>query len=287
MNIIGISGAAGSGKDTLAEMIKEDGWERFAYADALKKICIEYLGLSYNDVYTQEGKMKFNDFWGMTNREILQKVGTDAFRNGFHRDTWIKIAELKLKEMLRAGKKIIVTDVRFDNEAKLIESLGGCVLRIERNLTSDLSNKEQAHASEKGIDENLISFVVLNIMSKKDLRIEFNVKLNEFENKYNEIKKSLMKEDEFKKDVEEFIWKCKKFLKVEPSFFVRTNSKNIRFEWVGYNYDGVLTLVTNFKNNTMTISYSKNGKVLENSEVLIDKYSFDFVNEKIESISGK
>ena len=155
--LIGLTGFAGSGKDTLYEMIKSDGWERFAYADALKNICIDYLGLSYEDVYTQEGKVKYNEFWGMTNREILQKVGTEAFRNGFHKDTWIKIAEIKLNSFLKSGKNVIVTDVRFDNEAILIKKLGGKVFNIVREVETNLTAKELIHASESGISDNLLS----------------------------------------------------------------------------------------------------------------------------------
>ena len=287
MNIIGITGAAGSGKDTLAELIRNDGWEKLAYADALKHICIDYLGLSYDDAYTQEGKARFNEFWGMTNREILQKVGTDAMRNGFHKNVWIKIAELKLKDMLSSGKKVIVTDVRFDNEAELIESLGGCVARIIRNNENGLSNKEQAHASERGIDDKYVSFIVKNDLSKELLKTEFYVKLSEFENRFSEILKSLDTSDTFKKEFGDFIWDCKKFLKYEPKAFIRTENKNVRFEWFGSNFDVVLILITKFQENKMRFSVVKNDEIVESTELMICKDNFDFINEKLEEEKWK
>lgn len=279
MNIVGITGSAGSGKDTLADMIKSDGWERFAYADALKHICMDYLGLSYNDAYTQEGKTKFNEFWGMTNREILQKVGTDAMRNGFCKDVWIKIAELKLKEMLDSGKKVIVTDVRFDNEAELIESLGGCVAKIVRNVNI-LNNAEQSHVSEKGISDDLISFVIQNNLSKEDLKTEFNVKLLEFENKFTDIYNSLNNET-FKDELKDFILKCKKFISVIPNSFTRTQSNNVRFEWFNDNFNKTCVLITNFNEKTLNFTMFKNRDVIDSWSLDNNKKDFDFINGKL------
>ena len=173
IKLIGLVGAAGSGKDTVADSLKDYGWEKFAFAKTLKDMCIEFLGLSYDDAYTQEGKMKFNEFWGMTNREILQKVGTDAFRNGFHKDTWVKIAELKIQNLLNEGKKIIVTDCRFDNEAELIEKLGGIVMKVQRNnYDTNLTSSEMTHASEKGVDNKYITNVINNNSSIEALKEE-------------------------------------------------------------------------------------------------------------------
>ena len=281
MNIVGITGAAGSGKDTLAEMIKNDGWERFAYADALKHICMDYLGLSYNDVYTQEGKLRYTEFWGVTNREILQKVGTDAMRNGFCKNVWIKIAELKLKDMLAAGKKVIVTDVRFDNEAELIEKLGGCVIKIVRNINHNgLTEKELAHDSEKGISNTLISFEIFNNLSKEDLKIEFNTKLLDFENRFEDIYASMKKQDS-NGNIRKYIHQCKKFMKYIPRNFMLTKQGKVRFEWFD-NYNGTfIGLIANLEKETMQFYVAKNKNIVESNELIISKDNFDFINEKI------
>lgn len=171
--LVGLTGRAGCGKDTLAGLVEEDGWTRVAFADALKDICMNYLGLSHDDAYTQVGKMRFNEFWGMTNREILQKVGTEAFRNGFHKDTWVKILELKVRRLLSEGKKVIITDCRFDNEAEMVVRLGGIILEIRRNVASNLSSHEQEHASEKGIDVKYITGVLENDGTLQHLKDAF------------------------------------------------------------------------------------------------------------------
>ena len=155
---IGITGQMQNGKDTVANMIKEmvSDFEITHFADPLKEICINYLGLSYEDVYTSEGKAKYNDFWGMTNREILQKMGTEAFRKGFKSDVWVKLMELKLK-----NSNYIIPDVRFDDEAKVILDNDGIIINVIRPFVNN-SLKDLSHESEKGVSKELITYTVIN-----------------------------------------------------------------------------------------------------------------------------
>lgn len=164
--IIGISGKMGSGKDTAGQIIYDylhPNCEITHFADPLKQFCIDYLGLKYEDLYTEQGKKEFNHFWNMTNREILQKVGTDALRNGFDKDIWVKITELKIKTKIKTN--IVIPDVRFDNEAEMILKNKGIVLNIERPET-----KQDTHISEQGISHNLISINILNDGTLEELK---------------------------------------------------------------------------------------------------------------------
>lgn len=181
INLIGLSAKAESGKDTISKMKTKEGWVRYAFADPLKRFCIEYLGLSHEDVYTEVGKSRFNNEWGMTNREILQKVGSDALRDGFHKQVWIKIAEREIKKLIDNRNKVVITDVRFDNEAELIKKLNGIVVHIERsNFNSSLSESEKQHQSEQGISKQFISFNLFNDSTKEKLLLDFNREINLF-----------------------------------------------------------------------------------------------------------
>lgn len=129
--IIGISGKAGSGKDTLAFFIEERSEARILhFADPLKMAVCTMAGLSYDDVYTQEGKQHTIDWLdGITVRELLQKVGT-AVRNEIHPEFWIR----RLLESSKNSKAtLLVPDVRFPNEADAIKNAGGFLIRLERN----------------------------------------------------------------------------------------------------------------------------------------------------------
>lgn len=166
---VGFTGKMLSGKDTCANylinaIIKWKGSNyivnKFAFADSLKDICMNYLGLSRHECYDQEGKKEYNEFWGMTNREILQRVGTEAMRNGFHPDVWAKITELKIKESVNNGEFFIITDVRFPNEAETIKRNGGIVVEVTR---PDIEgNGIKGHASEQDLPIELIDMTVVN-----------------------------------------------------------------------------------------------------------------------------
>lgn len=168
--IIGITGNANSGKDTTADYIisKNPKYKKISFADPLKKMLIDYFGLTYQDVYTTVGKNKYNQFWNMTNRQILQKVGTDALRKGFCYDTWVKITQQILLKNL--NNYYIIADVRFNNEAEMIKKHGGIVIKINRNQMI----KQNTHESEIPISNNYIDLEINNHSSFYDLYENIN-----------------------------------------------------------------------------------------------------------------
>ena len=180
MLIIGLTGKMKSGKDTVADIIIESSKhkafaKKVSCADPLKRLCIEFLGLHEKDVYTQEGKETSNHTWGMTNREILQKIGTDAMRNNFHKDVWAICLKSALEDEMaietQAGgdmeRVIIVPDVRFNNEAQAIIDLGGYVFEVTRP-----GAEGDDHASEQGIDRDLINVTINNDSTIEDLKVK-------------------------------------------------------------------------------------------------------------------
>jgi len=171
--LIGISGQLGSGKSAAADYIatlfergsvfnnKEYHIKRYSFAGAIKQFCISILGLKSEDVYTPEGKARFNEFWGMTNREILQRIGTEAMRNGFHPDVWTKIVEKKIIDETDPRAVIIIDDVRFRNEAEMIHRHRGVIVNIIRHYDRAEVGIE-GHPSEKPLDTDEIDHIILN-----------------------------------------------------------------------------------------------------------------------------
>ena len=180
MLIIGLTGKMKAGKDTVADIIIESFKhkafaKKISCADPLKRLCIEFFGLHEKDVYTQEGKESWNYTWGMTNREVLQKIGTDAMRNNFHQDVWAICLKSALEDEMnietQAGgdmeRVIIVPDVRFNNEAQAIIDLGGYVFEVTRpGLEAD------DHASEQGIGREWIDTTINNDSTIEDLKVK-------------------------------------------------------------------------------------------------------------------
>lgn len=153
INVIGITGEMMSGKDTVANFIRfafctVTSLKAFAYP--LKQILMDHFGFTWDDVCTTEGKKRFNEFWGMTNREALQRVGTECFRNNFHPDTWLKSMELNI--MKSNSKLFVISDVRFPNEEQMIHLLGGKVIKVWRT-NIERNGSHMRHASETSIND--------------------------------------------------------------------------------------------------------------------------------------
>jgi hypothetical protein len=129
---IGFSGGMYSGKTTSANMLRDLLQEHLvssvvmSFADPMKQMMIRYFGFKPDDLYTVEGKKRMNELWGMTNRKCMQKFGTDALRDNFHPNVWVKVAQL---EADKYGCMCIFDDVRFPNEHAFIKDKG-LVIRI-------------------------------------------------------------------------------------------------------------------------------------------------------------
>ena len=59
---------------------------------------------------------------------------------------------------MRYAENIVISDVRFDNEARAIREMGGFVIEIIRPGIKSV----KAHSSEGGIDRKLIDKYVAN-----------------------------------------------------------------------------------------------------------------------------
>lgn len=172
--IIGLTGKKRSGKDTVAEyLVKNHGFIRIGFADALKNACKEIFNLSDNQLYgTEEEKERPDEYWKHSAREILQKVGTELFRNelpkhlsNISNDIWIRVVDKKIKDLLAAGhNKIVISDVRFENEAEYIKNSGGIIIKLNRpSLSAD------SHSSEKNIDNIIADNTINNTSTLEEL----------------------------------------------------------------------------------------------------------------------
>lgn len=117
-----------SGKDTVANMLVEGyGYSKIGISYRLKKFFVESFGLTWDDVETPTGKMRYNNDFQCTNREALQKIG-HGFRKYFGDDIWLRF----LSQRLRQGGKLVIPDLRYKNEFEFVKKLGGKCVRIDR-----------------------------------------------------------------------------------------------------------------------------------------------------------
>lgn len=205
--ILAFSGYAKSGKDEIAKTICEnyDGWHIRKFSTKLKEITSMLTGIPVGDLEKQEVKEMTLQGWGMTVREILQKLGTEAIRDNLHQDAWVNsvIAEYQASFGMKAsckrcgsswdlnednkynftfcpechsltdgnykfGTNWIITDCRFPNEADAIKREGGYVIRIKRPFVKPVNY----HQSEIALDDYNFDYVLNNDGELKNLHIK-------------------------------------------------------------------------------------------------------------------
>jgi hypothetical protein len=135
--LIGLTGYAGSGKDTVAEfLVKEHGFVRYAFADKMRE-ALERLNPFVSDCGLSLEDILANETWDEAKRhypevrELLQRFGTEVGRTMFGEDFWINLA---YKQWRADGfhKDAVFTDVRFPNEGEWIMKMGGVLCRVDR-----------------------------------------------------------------------------------------------------------------------------------------------------------
>ena len=189
--IVGVSGYANSGKDTVGAIIQylncpkpsasieevcanysehewwldeQSDWEVRKFAGKLKDIASHLTGIDIEDFEDQDFK-KTNlgrEWWTtcdegyqpMTVRDFLQKLGTDALRNGLHENVWVNALMADYTE----ESNWIITDTRFPNEAQAIKDKGGIIIRIERPGHAPINS----HPSETGLDSWKFDYKIIN-----------------------------------------------------------------------------------------------------------------------------
>ena len=145
MHIIGITGPAGAGKDTAAAyLVKRLGrpWRVASFADPFKAMLREGLSLSEAQLYGDE-KGVTDPRYGKTPRELLQTLGTQWGRDMVGRDVWVEAMAARIGP---AGR-VVIPDVRFENEADMVRRRRGRVLHIKGRGGIDGD-----HASEPGVE---------------------------------------------------------------------------------------------------------------------------------------
>jgi hypothetical protein len=256
MNLIGINGYIGSGKDTIGSIIQDltkptervdlggglfsreirvSPWETRKFAGKLKQIASLLTGIPIEKFEDQEFKKTFlPEMWNytgpsmdggkygictddlgeqqMTVRQFLQKLGTEAMRDGLHTNVWVNAlfadykAEVKhthttneqMENIYTAWNeypKWIITDCRFPNEAQAIKDRGGVVVRVDRKeaagedaawMLADIPGasgywvKSHGHPSEVSLDEWNFDYIVDNNNGLKELPVNVKNMLQNF-----------------------------------------------------------------------------------------------------------
>lgn len=166
MKVIGVSGKARAGKDSIARFFTDQGYRRLAFADPIKDLCRRFFFLEAQEDTADKKPWE---------RELLQRVGTEHGRD-FWRDLyqrhpelqerlvslgitqgqnlWVAHLERTLQELEASADPpvgVVIPDVRFTNEARFLQSRGASLIRVERPGVG-LDGTGAGHRSEVDLD---------------------------------------------------------------------------------------------------------------------------------------
>lgn len=166
--LIGLTGRANSGKSTVAAYLDMAfGCEQIAFADPI----VDMIGALFHAAGIDGAWMVERDLkeqptaLGFSYRHLAQTLGTDWGRLKLAPDFWLRVARHKLDSPELHGTNVVISDVRFPNEAELITQRGGVVVRVVR----DMSYQVRRHVSEAHTDELPVTTELLNLGSKATL----------------------------------------------------------------------------------------------------------------------
>ena len=168
MILIGLTGHAGSGKDTVRNIMETEGFVGLAFADGIRGMLRKLLtSAGIDDACIDERTLKESIIpdVGVSYRHMAQSLGTEWGRN-LQKDFWLRITAAFVVDQMNAGEThFVISDVRFANEAEWVRSKGGQIWRIHREGLASV----RPHVSESGIDNIKPTRTIHNNGSTADL----------------------------------------------------------------------------------------------------------------------
>jgi hypothetical protein len=192
--ILGILGPSKSGKDTLADrLVSKHGFVKISLADPMKRYLRDFYDFSHEQLWGPSEERNRPDLryptglGYLTPRTALQTMGTEWARTNYENTLvayFLRVAKRVLKgdsysrvfgirdfsflDYLNGtydrGRKIVVPDLRYQNEVSAVRNIGGLVVRLKRLGTGgDIDGGVKNHRSEKdqeSIPDSECDFVI-------------------------------------------------------------------------------------------------------------------------------
>ena len=168
--IIGLSGYAQTGKDTIADhLVKNYGFTRVAFADPIREALYnlnpnitlaDMRGVSLASTVDGMGWEAVKSL-STDARELLQRMGTEVGRSIFGENFWVDQAMKKAQE----HDRVVFTDVRYPNELAAILEASGTAWRVIKDDVKAVNR----HPSETALDDYVFDYFIFNNDTKESL----------------------------------------------------------------------------------------------------------------------
>ncbi len=199
--ILGLCGRLQSGKSEIAKICEQYGYEKLYFALPLKQLCADLLDISIDELNKAKveradiGVTIYEDMcqiisketeipletvtkicYGVTIkdvRQMLQFIGTDLIRK-YNTDWHVN----RIRAMINKDKNYVLDDVRFPNEKKMIEELGGECWFIVRPTLDNISN----HESETSLTwKDCWNKIIINDTTLSNLQFKWETFISNYE----------------------------------------------------------------------------------------------------------
>lgn len=139
--LILVHGKARSGKGEVAKRLCEKyGYVEVGFADCLKELAVEVFGWDPNEIWVNRTP---------ESRKFMQLLGNEIGR-AKNSNFWIKKLEERLEGKYK-DKNIVISDLRYTNEAEWGKNSGGQLWYLWRPGAKDLIEGNPEHASEQDL----------------------------------------------------------------------------------------------------------------------------------------
>lgn len=171
--LIGLVGLINSGKGTVAHYLGSHyNFTEYSFASNVKDMLSSMFGWerSLLEGDTEESRIwreSVDEWWSeklgikdFTPRYAMQNIGTDVIRKHFNDNIWILGVANKVR--LNPDKNIVVSDVRFLNEAAFIKEEGGVLLEIIRGTRPDWWSWSTKYDLKIADERSVVEEIMLN-----------------------------------------------------------------------------------------------------------------------------
>lgn len=162
--LIALTGPAGTGKDTIADILANDyGYAKLAFADPIRVMLRGLFEFAEIDpAYMGDRSLKeqpIPGLHGVSYRRMAQTLGTEWGQQCVGRHFWVEMLDRAVQAKRAQGEKLlVVSDLRFNHEALWVREQGGEIWRVVRDVP-----RVRQHISESEMHAIAADHTVLNL----------------------------------------------------------------------------------------------------------------------------
>lgn len=190
--LIGLwSPAMRSGKSTAAHhLCLHYGYSVVSFASPLKSMIHTLLceaGMSFEEatghIWGDLKETPIETLEGYSARYLMQTIGTEWGRETVYQNIWVDVALGQINRILDTGGRVVIDDMRFENEVEMVQRNAGYTINIVRPGTG----VTEAHSSEGALKDHPFDFTLRNDGSIDDLHHHLGVWLSAFQARHQAV----------------------------------------------------------------------------------------------------